>query len=148
VAEEVQLHSFLSSGLDTAVSLKPWTLYSWGKSTSTVISELEAVRVPELERTFWKTKSLALAKNQTLDHPVCSLVNTLSHLLKHFLLKYQQKLSQAFHVAVFTEKATVPTVNPEAQTPSHIQFFSDSVTGKFLYILSSVCLKKTCCFRG
>jgi hypothetical protein len=80
------------------------------------------VRVPELEGTFWRKKSLALAKNQTPDYPACSLVTTLSHLLKDFLLKYQQKLSKAFHIAVSTEKATVLTVNPEAQTPSRIQF--------------------------
>jgi hypothetical protein len=90
---------------------------------------LEAVRVPELDGAFWrKEKSLAPAKNQIPDHPACSLViipPTLSHLLKDFLLRYQQNLQRLlvpFHISVSTAKATVPTVNPEAQTPSHIQF--------------------------
>lgn len=131
--EEVQLHSFLTSGLDTVVSLKFWPLYSWGKSPPTVISELEVVRVPELDGTFWRQeKSLAPAKNQTTDHPACSLVTIPLHhhytvpspkkLSPEVSTKILQRLLVPFHVSFSAEKATVPTVNPEAQISFHFQF--------------------------
>lgn len=119
----------------SSLILNSWTTYSHqpqdmvtlllGKESSIFISELES----ELDGAFWrKEKSLAPATNQTPDHPACSPViipPILSHLLKDVLLRYQQNLQRLlvpFHISVSTAKATVPTVNPEAQTPSHIQF--------------------------
>ena len=103
------------------------------KESPTVISELEVVRVPELDGTFWRQeKSLAPAKNQTTDHPACRLVTIPLHhhytvpspkkLSPEVSTKILQRLLVPFHISFSAEMATVPTGNPEALISFHIQF--------------------------